>query len=480
VRWCKWIPIGLVVLALARAQAAEPPPALDEVMRGLDQTGTPPAPTPGAQPPPSAPPGQKRPRPDYQGRQPDAPDLGETLVWVPRVAFFPVHAVTEYGLRRPMIAGITAAEKHYVFARVERVFTFLDGRAGFFPIIGLDLGLKPSAGFQGFFHRFGHPDNELTGSASVWNDRLLQVRAIDRARVFRDRTGTFSLRGSYLRRPDGVFYGLGGASRTDDRTYFFYRKMEVGSALEGRFSGLNRVGLDLAFRRLRFDGTGSSSPDILSRFGGPGQPPLPPGFTSGYAVMVPRLRVVLDSRRPPDEEYRGSGVRLEADASYAVDPSHTATSFGTWGAELAGFWDFTGYNHELGARVNAHFVENIGDDPVPFTELANLGGLELMRGFLAGRLLGPSALEATLQYRYPVWSFVDAEVFSSVGNVFEGHLRGFALKRLFLCWGLSLRSKLSRETSLGVTMAFGSNRFDESPFRPADSFRFFFGLNEGF
>jgi hypothetical protein len=43
-----------------------------------------------------------------------------------------------------------------------------------------------------------------------------------------------------------------------------------------------------------------------------------------------------------------------------------------------------------------------------------------------------------------------------------------------------VRTSLSRETSLGLTVAFGSNRFDENDFRPADSFRFFLGLNEGF
>ena len=462
--------------------AAEPAP-LEDVMRGLDQTGTPPLPPrTGELPAASAPPGSKRPTPAYQGREGDAPDLATTLVWVPRVIFFPVHAVAEYGLRRPVVGAITLAEKHYVFARLERVFTWWNGRAGFFPVFRFDLGLKPMVGFQAFGHGVGHPDNDVAASASFWNDRLLTVRARDSARVFRDRTGTLMVKASYLRRPDGLFYGIGSDTRNEDKTLFFYRRMEVGTGLEGKLGGLNRIGVDLTLRSARFEGSSTSgtTPNLVTRLGGLDQPPLPPGFSNGYALLVPRLAVVLDSRRPREEEYRGSGLRLEADASYAVDPGDTATSFVSWGGEGAALWDFTGYGHVLGARIYTHFTEKVGSNPVPFTELATLGGPELMRGFLTGRFLGASAFEATLQYRYPIWSFADAEVFSSAGNTFDGHLRGFALSRLFLSWGLSLRTTLSRETSLGLTVAFGSNRFDESDFRPADSFRFFLGLNEGF
>jgi hypothetical protein len=349
-------------------------------------------------------------------------------------------------------------------------------------VFRFDLGLKPMVGFQSFVHGVGHPDNDLVASASFWNDRLLTVRARDSARVFRDRTGTLMVMASYLRRPDGLFYGIGSGTHNDDKTLFFFRRMEVGTGLEGRLSGLNRIGLDLTLRRARFEGsdTSSTTPNLLTRYGGADQPPVPPGFSAGYTLLVPRLAVVLDSRRPREEEYRGSGLRLEADAGYAVDPGDTATSFASWGAEAAALWDFTGYGHVLGARLHTHFIEKVGANPVPFTELANLGGAELMRGFLTGRFLGSSALEATLQYRYPIWSFADAEIFSSAGNAFDGHLRGFAPSRLFLSWGLSVRTSLSRETSLGLTVAFGSNRFDENDFRPADSFRFFLGLNEGF
>jgi hypothetical protein len=469
-------------LGAAPGPAAPDPTALDDVMRGLDQTGTPPGPPrTDALPAPSAPPGTRRPAPDYQGRERDAPDLAETLIWVPRVAFYPLHAVAEYGLRRPIVGGITAAEKHYVFARVERVFTWWNGRAGFFPIFRVDLGLKPAVGFTAFAHGLGHPDNDVAASASVWSERLLQVRAEDSARVFRGGNGTWSVRASYLRRPDGIFYGIGGDTRTDDRAFFFFRRMEVGTGLEGRLSGLNRVGLDVALRRVRFEGSGTAGTrDIVTRFGGPDQPPLPPGFPGGYALVMPRVRLVVDSRRPADEDYRGSGLRFEADGGYGLDPGDTGTSFLSYGADAAALWDFTGYNHVLGGRVNVRFVDKLGRNPVPFTELASLGGLELLRGFLAGRLLGPSALEATLQYRYPIWSFLDSEIFSSVGNVFEGHLSGFAPRRLFLAWGLSLRTSLSRESSFGLTLAFGSNRFDSTDFRPADSIRFFIGLNEGF
>ena len=97
--------------------------------------------------------------------------------------------------------------------------------------------------------------------------------------------------------------------------------------------------------------------------------------------------------------------------------------FADWGGELAGFVDVSGRENVIGARVAARFQENLGGAPVPFTERLALGGSETMRGFAAGRLRGDSTFVAELQYRYTVSAYLDAELFSSVGNAFDGHLR---------------------------------------------------------
>src|SRR5687767_2781231 len=92
--------------------------------------------------PPPTEPGVKRPLPDYDNRPPEPVTAGDVLIWVPRITFLPLHVVLEYGLRWPIIRGITFAEKEKVFKRVERIFTFRDGKSGIFPTALIDFGLK--------------------------------------------------------------------------------------------------------------------------------------------------------------------------------------------------------------------------------------------------------------------------------------------------------------------------------------------------
>lgn len=51
----------------------------------------------------------KRALPDYH--RPAPKTAGDTLLWVPRVALFPVYFVTEYAVRQPLGALLRVAEK---------------------------------------------------------------------------------------------------------------------------------------------------------------------------------------------------------------------------------------------------------------------------------------------------------------------------------------------------------------------------------
>ena len=45
---------------------------------------------------------RRRAVPDYDGR-PDRRTAGDVAIWIPRVVLYPVHLVTEYVLRRPLV-----------------------------------------------------------------------------------------------------------------------------------------------------------------------------------------------------------------------------------------------------------------------------------------------------------------------------------------------------------------------------------------
>jgi outer membrane protein assembly factor BamA len=171
-------------------------------------------------------------------------------------------------------------------------------------------------------------------------------------------------------------------------------------------------------------------------------------------------------------------VRLELEGAYSAN--NDDIRFAEYGGELGGFYDVSGHENVIGLRVAARLQESLGGTTVPFTERLALGGNETMRGFATGRLRGASAVLAEVQYRYEIWMYADAELFSGVGNTFDGRFEGFAPDALYWTSGLSFRTTFSRDSSWAAGLAIASNRLDSDSFRVANTVRFFAGLNKGF
>ena len=446
-----------------------------------DLTGTPPPPP--RQPERATAPvpvGAKRSVPDYDGRAPEPPTAREGFIWIPRVLLFPAHATAEYLVRRPLVGFLRWGEEHYVFKRVYDAVTWDGGHSGVYPLASLDIGVKSTVGLAMVDQSFLAPANSLRMAASASTQGVLSVGGQDRLGVFRDGTGTLSLGASYVQRPDGVFYGLGADTHNTDKTFYSFVSRGAALALAGNLGGLHRAVVEVGYRDTRFGASRISAdvPSVDQRYGGPGQAPLPAGW-AGYDLTWSRAALVIDTRSPSFES-PGTGLRLGTSVSYGISPRDPELQLVSWGADAGGFYDLTGAHHVLALLLATHFSEKLAERDVPFTELPILGGVEWMRGFLGGRLRGASTLVGTVSYRYPVGNFLDGELFSSVGNAFPGHLDGFAMQRLFLNWGMGLRTTFARDASFSVTLAFASNRFDAGDFDPIDATRFSIGVIHGF
>ncbi len=462
---------------------------LRDVLRGKDQTGTPkPPPEGGHVPTSSVAFGKKRVRPNYEGREPTGVTARD-LIWIPRALFYPVHLGLDFLVRRPIVGGLTLMEKHFVFTRIHEFLTWRDGKSGVFPSFLVDFGLRPSVGLTTFHRDLFVRGHELTAAASTWGENWIRVAGQDRMLVFDDDSGWLTFSAEFLTRPDWVFYGVGPLTSTDDESFIRMRRIEVGVELRAFLQGLNRFAFSVMLRDVAFLEDEAANPTVESVHTGPlpsglGQGSLPPGYRSGsglaaYQLIDARLEAVIDTRIPDREFNPGSGFRLELFGSFEFDPSETSINFFRWGSEWAAFLDLSGVNHVLALRIYSEFVEDTGGRQVPFTELAALGGLETMRGYLQNRFLGDSAFVSTLSYRYPVWSLLDAELFASLGNVFDGHYRDFSFRKMYLNGGLGLRTTVDREVALMILFAVGTNRLDQDDVT-VDSFRFTFGITQGF
>jgi hypothetical protein len=119
---------------------------------------------------------------------------------------------------------------------------------------------------------------------------------------------------------------------------------------------------------------------------------------------------------------------------------------------------------------------DLGGEPIPFTYLPTLGGPRHF-GFQPGRFTGQSAAVAQLEYHYPVYTHLDAEWISSVGNVFGPHLRGFDPKLLTASFSVGFRTRFLGSDAFEMLFGVGTTTFDQ-PFG-IDSVRFAFSVDRG-
>ena len=92
----------------------------------------------------------KRALPDYDGRAHD--DSDGAGIWIGRVLLSPLYFTSEYLLRRPIGALMTAAERADIPRKLYDFFAFgFDHKLGFLPVGLVDFGFNPSIGI----YRFG-------------------------------------------------------------------------------------------------------------------------------------------------------------------------------------------------------------------------------------------------------------------------------------------------------------------------------------
>jgi hypothetical protein len=203
--------------------------------------------------------------------------------------------------------------------------------------------------------------------------------------------------------------------------------------------------------------------------------PVPPGWARGYTTMVDSLDAAVDTRRP--EAAGGSGVRVEADASYQGDLRQVG-SWLNYGGAAGGFLDLNDHGRVISLSVSSHFADPVGHASIPFTELVQLGGFSPMRAFYQGRLADRSAAVAELAYHWPIWVWLDGAMRFEVGNVFGAHLHDFAPGLLRFSGSVGIESRQSSDNSLQLLFGLGSETFASGA--RLDAVRLVVGTTHGF
>lgn len=427
-------------------------------------------------------PPKKRAKPDYDGRggAPAAP--ARKALWLPRVLLFPAYIVSEYLIRRPLGALITHAERSGWPAAISD-FLALDQvhPVGVVPFMLIDFGFEPSAGLYAYWDDAGFKGHQLRLRGSTWGPRWLSGTATER---FLLGPQEVTLTATATRRPDYAFYGVGPDTRESSLTR--YGADTVYTRGESRLSIGGRQVLEVAigYRGARF---GHSDYDIDDR-GKPGyQPsldeavragelPEPPGFRQGYRAPFASTRLVLDSRGRRNVNH---GTRLDLALEESVDLANRPSSgWLRYGGTLWGFVDLSEGGRMLSLALTTTLVDPIGGRPVPFTQLATLGGGRSMPGLRSGRLYDRSSVVAMLRYSWPIWLSLNGSLQAGLGNVFGPHFEGFRLGRARLSSAIGLETSGSRDTVFQAIVGFGTETMESGA--DLDTIRVSLGVRSGF
>ncbi|MGF1464850.1 MAG: BamA/TamA family outer membrane protein [Sandaracinaceae bacterium] len=447
---------------------ASPPPA---------EASTPPQAS-GA-PPGDGPSSPRREVPDLDGRPDGGTSVGDALLWIPRVLFFPVHVVLEYVLRLPLSGLVTWVEKSDLPVFFIDLFTFGERQnAGLVPTAFIDFGFQPAIGLFFFSNDVLAEGNAFRAQAAFGGDRWLRLAVSDRVTLREGFEAGVGFEGT--RRPDFLYDGFGFNSRVATRSRYTRNRIDGSAYVRFEPWRASRIELTGTVRHTdyvvnRGSAPFQSNPTLLEAVI-QGFYDLPPGFQR-YFAFIQRIEYVIDSRL--EAPASGTGIRLASLLELGFDFNQPiARRWIRYGGRVGGFLDL-GENRVIGLSGLLGVVDPIGTDPVPFSELVFLGGDTIfMDGFLEGQLVDRSAVVATLEYRYPIWVWLDASVHASLGNVFEERFADFDMSRLRYSFGVGFRSVGDRDNSFSLTLAFGSRPFSEGG--DITSVRFFFGTTTGF
>jgi hypothetical protein len=415
----------------------------------------------------------KRGVPDYDGRE-EPTTAGDVLIWVPRILLSPFYVVSEFVIRRPLGFLITQAELSNLPAALYDFLTFGPNHdAGIAPIAFLDFGFEPSVGLYFFWNNALFEGHDVRVRASTWGQDWLAGSISSRTRFAPD--ASWAIRASGLQRPDLVYFGEGPNSLEDDRSRYGSTTWEIEGEIDIGWGSANRIRADFGFRDQRFRDGNYDDDRTLRQGVRAGDFPLPEGYREGYTILYNRLLFALDSRRKRPAP--GTGVRLEFRAEAGSEIVDKPNTYLRYVGALGGFYDLNDRGRVISLWGAVAFSDPLLGE-VPFTELVTLGGAEAMRGFVPGRLYGRSAVTATLQYRWPVWVWLDGSIQIAVGNVFDEHLQNFKPELLRLSAAIGVESVGSRDSAVEILFGLGSETFRHGG--QITSFRFILGSHYGF
>jgi hypothetical protein len=403
----------------------------------------------------------------YDGR-PHGPSWREDLVLVPRLMLAPVEWLFKLGLGWPFHRLLDWDEEHHVHETILAAFSSPDGLIGVRPAFQYALGYRPVVGLRLFDRKLMGRDSDFQVTGMTGGTDIVYGEVY--ARPTRgNRAVAVAVRTIYNRRDDQVFTAVGYAD-TDPTRWTLPTRYAVdafdgggeltlaaapgvtfaGTAAFGlrRFGNGVRVGVDppIADVYCVRDLTGRCIPGTVDEW-------QVPGFNRGTQFARLGASFRLDSRDNWYQPASGALLDLGCDWSHGLGFDHS--QYVRLHGALVAVLDLWQRSRTLLAKVATEMLLPIGPYPIPFSELIVLGGPDDFRGFRPGRFRNESSLLLALEYRWPIWMWMDASLFAEYGGVFGRDFIGFGLGRMRPDVGAGVRLRSSSDFYVRAQVAYG-------------------------
>jgi hypothetical protein len=341
--------------------------------------------------------------------------------------------------------------------RVERGLDFFEDRAifildreGFYPKLGsLTVG-------SGFAYGLGYRDRDLFNHYAVvdlWvagstrgyfaTEGRLRFPELARKRLLVE---TWAGRRDYA---GEYFFGLGPDSDRDAQTDYALRSTIVGVSAGVRPIPKTIIGGSVEYLTPTVGrGNDDRVPDLEDEF----TEQEAPGSTQQADFLRTHGYFELDYREP---RHARSGGLIRADFSHFDDRTTGTYTFNRLDVDVRQFIPFLNDRRVFGLRGFVSTSDVKAGQIVPFYGMPTLGGNDTLRGFRMYRFRGPHAILLQAEYRWEIWSALDAALFYDAGKTVLDR-SDLNLDHLQSDYGIGFRFNTRNGVILRVDAGFGS------------------------
>lgn len=312
-----------------------------------------------------------------------------------------------HGVTRPLGWGVRYLEEHY-----PGIFEAKLPPRGGLPL--LDLGGPTDFLAGGMLY-----DNQLFGSAHAarveglyGGPNTFRSQARYHSPSLFGAGNSFQITANVFSNPRSGFFLGGNDSNRDQNASANRDQVDVTVSLQTQPRAGLKTSVDLLYEHVVTDAGSGDRGERLAQAD-------PPGLGT-VDLLTSRLTLETGRTKGGRRPYLGTEAILQVD--YTHDLVSDRFRYGRYAVGVRQYLPvgFLPKSRRLVLRGHLEQVEPLFDGTaVPFYQQPGLGGQSRLRGFASNRFRDGGALAGSAEYRYPIWSNLDALLLVDAGQVFE-------------------------------------------------------------